>query len=98
MTKEIILCSCVRFKGLEVCGRRHKDCYSIIRAIDTNFKQEDALRKDQGFMTSTGRFVDRKEAWQIALFNNQILHGLAVSDNGDESELISENLYLNDDE
>lgn len=50
-------------------------------------------REKQGFMTSLNRFVDRKEAWKIAKANNQIKFGMKASENGEESELISENLY-----
>lgn len=42
----------------------------------------------QGFMTSTGRFVGRKEAWKIAVASGQI------SENGGyNKELFSEDLY-----
>lgn len=41
----------------------------------------------QGFLTSTGRFVDRKEALKIALDNNQVV-GKIIGNN-----LYSENLY-----
>lgn len=53
--------------------------------------QEDGLTRCktvQGFMTSTGRFVDRKEAWKIAVASGQI------DDNGGyNKELFSEDLY-----
>jgi len=41
----------------------------------------------QGFLTSEGRFVDRKEALKIALENNQIL---------DMSQVRGNNLYSED--
>ena len=50
-------------------------------------------RKHQGFITSLDRYVDRQEAWKIALANNQIVFGKDASDNDDDSILISENLY-----
>ena len=53
----------------------------------------DADRKDQGFLTSENRFVDRKEAWKIAKKEGQIYFGYEASNNGENSELISENLY-----
>jgi hypothetical protein len=42
----------------------------------------------QGFMTSTGRFVDRKEAWEIAVASGQI-----DENRGYNKELFSEDLY-----
>ena len=42
----------------------------------------------QGFLTSTGRFVDRKEAYRIALNAGQI-----DESNGVDGELFSEDLY-----
>lgn len=90
--------------GFVICGRRHHNCYATIKpltGISTNDSIGDLLknmsieeqRKHQGFMTSLDRYIDRKEAWCIAKENNQITYGLLASDNGDESILISENLY-----
>jgi len=53
--------------------------------------QEDSLTRCktvQGFLTSKGRFVDRKEAWKIALDAGQI-----DANGGFEKELFSEDLY-----
>jgi hypothetical protein len=53
--------------------------------------QEDGLTRCktvQGFMTSTGRFVDRKEAWEIAVASGQI-----DDKGGYNKELFSEDLY-----
>ena len=53
--------------------------------------QEDGLTRCktvQGFMTSTGRFVDRKEAWKIAVASGQIREN-----RGYNKELFSEDLY-----
>lgn len=43
---------------------------------------------EQGFVTSTRRFVDRREAFEIASAAGQI-----VKKHGDESQLYSEDLY-----
>lgn len=45
--------------------------------------------KAQGFLTSTGRFVSREEAWGIALAAGQIVRRVG----GDEGRLFSENLW-----
>ncbi len=76
-------------------------CYQTIRDTkgDDNeyFKSlnmtDDDYRSHQGFITSLDRYVDRKEGWVIAKMNNQIKFGLSASDNGEDSILISENLY-----
>ena len=96
--KEIIICSAVKFKGYPVCGRRHSDCYKTITKLTGKSLKElkEFIPKsnlDNGFMTSFGRYVDRKEAWEIAEENNQIVIGYEASKNGDDSILISENLY-----
>ena len=69
--------------GFVLCGFRH---HNIMQLIPTNvyFKKDkhyidiewnDKLEKHetiQGFLTSSGRFVDRKEALEIALKANQV--------------------------
>lgn len=67
--------------GYVVCGLRHHNCLKIISFIP-NTKE---VRKVQGFLTSSNRFVDRKEAKII--FNT---YSLIKKD----SELLySEDLY-----
>ena len=105
--KEYILCAAIDYNGIIVCGHRHGDCYSVLKAligeIDSN-KLPD--RDHQGFLTSLNRYVNREEAWIIAKANNQIVYGLKASDHDDDilikgldikdkpkSILISENLY-----
>ena len=91
-------------KGFVVCGRRHNNCYQTIQSITGLGVNEtigelikslntEEIIKHQGFVTSLDRYVDRKEGWIIAKNNNQIQYGLYASDNGEDSILISENLY-----
>ena len=91
-------------KGFVVCGRRHHNCYQTIKSITGLGVNEtigelikslstEEIIKNQGFVTSLDRYVDRKEGWIIAKNNNQIQYGLYASDNGEDSILISENLY-----
>lgn len=85
--KEYILCAAVWFKngkeyehqpvniqmGFVVCGQRHHNCfmtYSIIK--NKNIKQSSYGTVIQGFLTSNNRFVDRKEAGEIAFMAEQI--------------------------
>jgi hypothetical protein len=90
--------------GFVICGRRHNNCYQTIKSLTNQTPNErigdlikslsaEELRKHQGFITSLDRYVDRKEGWKIAVANNQVQFGLDATDNGDESILISENLY-----
>ena len=77
-----------------VTGYRHGDCYKTLDALNSNIPERTYPgREDQGFLTSKNRYVDRKEGWKIANENNQIKFGKKASDRGEESELISENLY-----
>jgi hypothetical protein len=87
---EFIICSAVNWQGKFICGRKHKDCYIIADALMTHgFLERE--RKHQGFMTSTGRFVDRAEAFKIAKANHQIVHKLF--DGVEEGNLNSEDLF-----
>lgn len=86
--------------GFVICGRRHSDCYSLIThmcslmnmAHKVDYYQKLITRKHQGFMTSTNRYVGKKEAYEIAEYNNQIQWGGKAIDK-DDMQLISENLY-----
>lgn len=94
MEKEFILCASIYYNGTIINGRRHSDCYDILRNLVSDIADNEMpQREHQGFLTSLNRFVDRKEGWRIAKENNQIKWGLKFSDNGEERQLISENLY-----
>lgn len=92
LTKEHIISSAVNWKGKIICGRKHKDCYNIADALlesaDHFIERE---RKHQGFMTSTGRFVDRAEAFIIAKGAGQIIHNMFDKDA--TGSLTSEDLF-----
>ena len=94
--QEYILCSAVKYNNGIVAGYRHSDCCNTIKSILNGDMPKFVLQDDrsnQGFLTSENRFVDRKEAWKIAKKTNQIVFGYEASYNGEESILISENLY-----
>lgn len=86
--------------GFVVTGRRHHNCYATLSAIGKAIDFEDRVlraferlenkRDNQGFITNTNRFVDRKEGYQIAVSANQIVNGIIDKNN---PILISENLY-----
>jgi hypothetical protein len=91
-SKEYILCAAVKISGAGiyrvVLGRRHSDA---IRALkDTGIEWEDLMGcfHTQGFMTSHGNFLTRREAYDVALECGQIT-GLVT----EEKILVSEDLY-----
>ena len=73
--QEYIICAAIHFEsnkvqahqpknithGLVVCGRRHHNCFATIYTFDVKLKEI-----EQGFITSKDRFVNRKEAGEIA--------------------------------
>ncbi len=67
-------------KPLIYCGLRHPNIL---------WQSKDVSRdpNHQGFITSKGRFVDRKEGLKIALMNNQVI---------DKSDIRGDNLYSED--
>ena len=62
------------------CGLRHPNILWQSKKVSRN-------PHHQGFLTSTGRFVSREEAFRIALDNNQVI-GKVIG-----NKLYSENLY-----
>ena len=62
---EIIICAAVRASnGKVVRGRRHIDAIRVLGAMD-GYHGEQPRGDDQGFITSTNRFVSRLEAYRI---------------------------------
>jgi len=81
---EIIICAAIKDDYNRVVrGHRHHDCTRTLRDMPNG---EERTFK-QGFITSTNRFVERKEAMQI-----QIKAGLMSKDN-EGIDLYSEDLY-----
>ncbi len=58
--------------GYVICGRRHHNIFQIAALLD----KENTVKRnnvcEQGFMTSTNRWVDRKTAAEIAFAAGQI--------------------------
>lgn len=62
---EFCICSAIRMPDGEVIyGHRHSHCLDVVRAR-TDVKREDIVKAEQGFVTSTGQFVDRVRAMEI---------------------------------
>lgn len=91
---EKILCAAIDYNGLIISGFRHDDCYKVLKSLVEGIPTDKLPNRDkQGFLTSQNRYVNRKEGWEIAVKNNQVVFGKEASENGEESILISENLY-----
>lgn len=96
MPTEFIICSAVIWKGRTWYGHRHFHCYKAMndelgwdlsRRQLNNYVQPDI---EDGFVTSTGRFVGREEA--------QVIHKATVGKSHDDDGyrgdgLFSEDLY-----
>jgi hypothetical protein len=81
-TPEIVICAAVRASnGKIVRGHRHSDAIRALQAMQ-GYEGEQPLGDDQGFVTSTNRFVNRKEA-----------HRLHFPDLTEAGELHSDDLY-----
>lgn len=86
--QEYILCAAVWFRdgkphehqpinidtGIVVCGQRHHNCLFTAWALRKGLTSLSEARGNaiQGFLTSKNRFIDRKEAGEIAYNAKQI--------------------------
>lgn len=78
VVKEKIICSAVRYNDKVWRGHRHGDAIQAMRgelSYTMNRKElnEAQVDRDQGFVTSEGRYVNRAEAWSIAEKAGQII-------------------------
>lgn len=103
--QERILCAAIHYPDMESPNPSFKNGYNVEGYVACGFRHVTVLHDTacnervhglflpkehvQGFLTSTNRFVDRKEAWVIAEKANQIVN----RDAGLHEELFSENLY-----
>jgi hypothetical protein len=79
---EMIICAAVRASnGKVVRGHRHVDAIRALQAMD-GYEGEQIREEDQGFVTSTNRFVNRREAYP-----------LHFPDRAEPDELRSDDLY-----
>ena len=79
---EIVICAAVRASdGKVVSGYRHSDAIRTLQAM-VGYEDEQPCGEDQGFVTSTDRFVDRREAYR-----------LHFPDRAESDELRSDDLY-----
>lgn len=93
--KETIVCSAIKYKKLVFCGIGCAKIVQNILSFNPNPTEEESLEinNNQGFITSTGRFVTREEAYSIARENNQIKYYDEPFGEGKTPFLMSINLY-----
>lgn len=87
--KEFIVAAAIHHGGIISLPRpaRH---HTILQTLDTEMQIGGVINpQQQGFITSTGRYVNRTEAWYIALAANQIIR----KSNDDTPNLYSEDLW-----
>ena len=89
---EKIICAAIKIveTGKVFYGHRHDQCLnSLNNELSWTMNRQEILKvkKVQGFVTSEGRFVDRKEGLKIALENDQII---------DKTQIRGDNLYSED--
>ena len=82
--------------GYVVCGRRHHNCIQTFKLIMKDINRPETVEQMkteiQGFITNTNRFVDRKEAYDIAFEYDQII-GPNKGYSKNSIGLTSEDLY-----
>lgn len=62
--KEICICAAIKTnKGVVINGHRHSDCFhaGVAEGVD----KHEMAQGEQGFTTSTGRFVTREEGRKL---------------------------------
>lgn len=100
MTNQRIVCAANKhINGSIILGARHFDklMHEAIKTRLLNNPSEVWYDSEQGFIDQQGNFLSRKEAWVIAVKQNQIVR--LVGNQKEESrlstdiELFSENLY-----
>lgn len=65
--REICVCAAIRMPdGYIVRGHRHDDCLITAGCMTRYMRAKDVLHHaEQGFLTTTGRFVDRQEGMRL---------------------------------
>ena len=90
MSKETIICAAVKLPSQNKVyyGHRHNHCIEAMNgelSWTLNRQEIAALEKVQGFVTSEGRFVDRKEGARLWMLSGGVLNNPPL--------LYSEDLY-----
>lgn len=92
---ERIVSACNRHGDTLLVGVRHgsDDMYSVVDLFGIGeLRRKSSPKEEQGFITSKYRFVNRQEAWKIAVEQQQIVRRVG-GDTSQGGTLYSENLY-----
>jgi hypothetical protein len=90
-----VVCAAVKYaSGYVIAGARHFDLvmHEHLEQLRSHPAYDLGVRCEQGFIDQRGVFMNRREAWQVALAANQILFRCG-GDDTDGGTLYSENLY-----
>jgi hypothetical protein len=71
--------------GFVIAGMRHHNCFNTVSILTADIEHHTQYEKEQGFITTHNRFVDREEGAKIAYDAGQIKIEL--------KKLFSEDLY-----
>jgi len=78
--------------GFVVCGLRHNNCFGVVKSLFPDIVEfkEKYKQVAQGFVTSGNRFVDREEAFGLAIKSEQFRER---EDRPKSKQLFSEDLW-----
>ena len=100
---EKIVCAAIHYKdkkcyefqpkniseGYVLCGWRHHNIINTRAQLLEENQKTDSYNSVQGFLTSKNRFLDRAEAFKLAIENGQVIRENAFH----SYKLFSEDLY-----
>ena len=92
---EVVICSAIRWRGKVWRGHRHGDAMEVQHSelsytMTRKEMMKERVNKEQGFITSRNRFVDREEAFTLHRQLNIPSHS---KDGYRGIQLYSEDLY-----
>jgi hypothetical protein len=92
-----VVCAAVRYGKVIIAGARHFDMVmhsQLDRMNEDRLIESDGLGEyEEGFIDQFGVFMDRSEAYKIALAGGQLNKRRLKSGNQGSTELFSEDLY-----
>lgn len=86
-----VVCAAARITDSQVIAspRHHDNFFRAIIKLLPELERKKWLRAEQGFIDQFGNFLNRHEAWVIAIRQNQVIRDLNIG----TGKLYSEHLY-----